>query len=56
MGLDDWSLIPGKGRDFFYLPPCTHLLWGTPCLISNGYWESFPQGVKWPDHEADHFI
>jgi hypothetical protein len=27
-----------------------------PGLPLNGYWELFPQGIKWLEQEADHHI
>jgi hypothetical protein len=35
--LDDWAFIPGRGRDFFYLPPCPDWLCGPPIFLSYGY-------------------
>jgi hypothetical protein len=45
---------PGGGWEFFFSPPCPDRLWGPPSLLSNGYQELFPWGVKWPGSEADH--
>jgi hypothetical protein len=39
--LDDWGLIPGKGKGFFSSPQCPD--W-PPILLSNGYQGIFPQG------------
>jgi hypothetical protein len=30
--------------------------WGSPNLLSNGYRELFPRGVKRPGREADHLL
>jgi hypothetical protein len=40
-GLDDWSSIPGRRWDFFFLPLCPDRLWGSPTLL--GYRGFFPR-------------
>jgi hypothetical protein len=42
-GLDNWGLIPGRGREFFSSPPHPDQLWGPLSHLSNGYWGLFPQ-------------
>jgi hypothetical protein len=32
------------GIELKYSPQRPHLLWGSPSLLSNGYWGSFPLG------------
>jgi hypothetical protein len=51
-GLDDWGLIPGKGKIFLF--SSLNWLWGPPSLLPNGYWGLFPRGVKQQGREADH--
>jgi hypothetical protein len=50
-GLDDRGSIPDIGNDgiFFYSPPRPHWPWGSPSLLTNGYWGFLPRG-----READH--
>jgi len=36
------------------LPLCPDQLWGSPSLLSNGYWGLLPMGVERPGREADH--
>jgi len=36
-GLDDWDLIPRRGRDFFSLSSHPDWLWGPPSQLSNEY-------------------
>jgi hypothetical protein len=47
-GLDSPGLIPGSAR-FFSSPQHPYQLWGSPSLLSNGYWGLLLQG-----READH--
>jgi hypothetical protein len=47
-------MIPSRGREFYSFPMCPDWLWDLPILLSNRYWGLFHQGVKQPEHEADH--
>jgi hypothetical protein len=44
------SLIPGGGWEFFSSPPRSDRVWGTPSLLSNGYWEWSGWAVKLTTH------
>jgi hypothetical protein len=39
--LDDQGSILGRGKGFFLYSLCPDRLWGSPSLLSNGYWGSF---------------
>jgi hypothetical protein len=47
--------IPGSAR-FFYSPQRPDRLWGPTTLLSNGYREIFPRGVKRQERETDHSL
>jgi hypothetical protein len=44
--LDNWALIHERGRDFFSLPLCPDQLCCPPSLLSDGYQELFPYGLR----------
>jgi hypothetical protein len=48
-----WSLIPGRGKRFFFIPQRLDRLWGPHNLLSMCTGGSFP-GVKRQGAEADH--
>jgi hypothetical protein len=48
------GLVPGRGRKFFSFPLCPDRLRDPPKLLSNGYRELFPKGVKRTGREALH--
>jgi hypothetical protein len=43
-GLNNWGLIPGKDKGFFFQPLRPDWLWDPPRLLSNGYRGSLPWG------------
>jgi hypothetical protein len=52
-GPDDRGSFPGRGRDYFSLPPRPNRLWGPSNLLINGYRSSFLRGKaagawSWP--------
>jgi hypothetical protein len=51
---DDWGSIPAGYWEFFSSTSNPDRLWGSPCLLPNGYGGLFPLGVKRPGSEADH--
>jgi len=46
---------PGRGLEIFSSPPHLDQLWGHSVSypMVNGYQRLFPQGIKWPECEAD---
>jgi hypothetical protein len=47
---------PGRGWELFSSPQRSDRFWGPPSLLSNGYQQLFPWGVKRPGLEADHSL
>jgi hypothetical protein len=41
-GLDGWGSILGRGK-VFLVPIAFKWFWGSPNLLSNGYWGLFPR-------------
>jgi hypothetical protein len=53
-GRPGFSFRQGQWWNFFFsLPPRPDWLWGTPSLLSNGYW-ALSSGVKLSERKADH--
>jgi hypothetical protein len=42
--LDSHGSIPGMEKRFFSMTQCADWLWGSPTLLSNGYWGLICQG------------
>jgi hypothetical protein len=51
--LDNWDLIPNKGKGFFLYPLCPDQLWGSP-PVPTGAGGPFPRGTEQLGHDADH--
>jgi hypothetical protein len=39
-GLEEWSLIPGKGKEFSFWPLHPDWLWGPSIVLPSAYWPS----------------
>jgi hypothetical protein len=52
--LNDWGLIPGRGKGFFFKPLHPDQFWDPQSLLYHGYWGCCPRGKLQPRSDTDH--